>query len=609
MYESLTLKDLQRRSKSELIALFLELIQRFAEAKDFISSLQKIIEEQDDNIQETAAAFLEIKRQLGLRNKALFGSTSEKDRKKGKDKDSAKSEENKTGQAKNEDAAGSNPNCGGQDEVTESAVDVAEVSAEGDTPQDRYKNGHPGRAPLPDHLPRVETHYYPEGFNEYSPRQVAPEITESLGLQIKLYVKRDIRYKFATRDDSFAICSMPKQDPFYKFKASGELICTMMYLRFALHMPYYRVLQLIQQSGQSYSTLMGWASRFFAVIGALGPLLETSVLEDAKILAMDESTFKVLDTPKKIKEFKDALVAKGVERKKLKIEATNQTEADSNNNGKSQKEELPDEDIENGLAQGKEVLTGYVWTMLNPLSKLVVYRFSPSRASINATLMLEGFEGNLMTDAYQGYNEAVTEAGGKIDHSKCLSHARREIIEARPAKGQDPVLERIIKLIGWLYKIEADNKGLTAEELKKIREKSSARILELIKRYIEFKIGNYAPKEAPRKAMQYILNHWKELSAYPHILHSMIDNNGSERCIRPLTVARKNVLFLGSVAQSSGAMLLYSLVECCKMNGVDPAIWINDVIYRIIPCGKDTAKLKELLPHRWKPANTEVMQT
>jgi len=86
---------------------------------------------------------------------------------------------------------------------------------------------------------------------------------------------------------------MPNEDPFYKFKASGELICTMMYLRFALHMPYYRVLQLIQQSGQSYSTLMGWASRFFAIIEVLGPLLEASVLEDARILAMDESTFNL----------------------------------------------------------------------------------------------------------------------------------------------------------------------------------------------------------------------------------------------------------------------------------------------------------------------------
>ena len=411
----------------------------------------------------------------------------------------------------------------------------------------------------------METHYYPEGYNEQSPRQVEPEITESLSLQIKLYVKRDIRHKFARRDDGFAICPMPKGDPFYKFKASCELICTMMYLRFALHMPYYRIVQLIDRSGQSYSTLMNWASKFFSVIDPLGPLLEEAVLENAKVLAMDESTFKVLDTPKKLKAFKDELIAKGVESKRMRIAAKEPPEAEN----KKEASSPLNEDVENRLAQGKRILSGYVWTMVNPLSKLVIYRFSPSRATVNATLLLEGFEGNLMTDAYQGYNEAVMLAAGKIDHSKCLAHARREIMEARPVKGQDLALERILKLIGWLYKIEADNKGLSAEELKKVREKSSARILVILKGYIEMKIGNYAPKEAPRKAMQYCLNHWGELSAYPRILNSLIDNNIAERAIKPLTIARKNILFLGSVAHSSGAMLLYSLVECCKMNGVD----------------------------------------
>lgn len=214
-----------------------------------------------------------------------------------------------------------------------------------------------------------------------------------------------------------------------------------------------------------------------------------------------------MDTPKKIKEFKEALIAKGVERKKLKTEA-NKGKTETGGEEEEVKKENPpppDDDIENGLAQGKELLTGYVWTLLNPLSKLVLYRFSPSRASINATMLLDGFVGNLMTDAYPGYNEAVAEADGKIDHSKCMSHARREIRDSRPAKGEDLVLERILKLIGWLYKIEADNKDLTAEKLKTVREKSSVRILVMLKRYIEYNIGNYAPKEAPRKAMQYIL--------------------------------------------------------------------------------------------------------
>jgi len=154
MHQGLTLKELKKKTKSELINSVLSLIQSLTDANGFIDSLKKIIDEQNGNIQETAASLLEIKRQLGLCNRALFASTSEKSRKKETKKVVA--DQNKVEEGEN-----SQEGTTGQDNIGESGTNSVQVSTDVEKPQNRYKNGHPGRAPLPDHLPRVVNHHYP----------------------------------------------------------------------------------------------------------------------------------------------------------------------------------------------------------------------------------------------------------------------------------------------------------------------------------------------------------------------------------------------------------------------------------------------------------------
>jgi len=607
MYGNLTLKELDGLSKPDLIAMIKEVRARLEEANTFIDSLKKTIESQNNDIQDAAFTINEVRRQIGLRNRVLYGSTSEKNRRKATAPKAA-IPENK---AEDYEQTAASEGKNGKPGVVKSADADGSIEVAAEEEKPRYKNGHPGRRALPADLPRVVTHYYPEGYNEGSSRQVAPEITESLSLEIIVSVKREVRHKFATREGGFAIAPMALDNPFHKYKADCRLVCNMMNLRFFMHMPYYRFQQMLQGCDQSYSTLMGWAARFFDIIRVLSPILERAILENARLLGMDETVFKVLDSPQRIAAFKAELQNKGAVLEKLKLEklgkatAKEQNKVDNQEDRKSSEEEvaLLGGNV-TGSAKNKVIITGYVWAMVNPLAKLAMYKFSPSRSSVNPKLMLEGVKEplNLLTDAYAGYNGVVEDSNGIIEHSKCWSHARREIRDACPAGGSDYILERIRKLIDWLFKIERDNKGLSPEELMAVRQKKSNRILAMIKNYIESKITCYAPKEAPRKAMQYILNNWKELAAYPNILHSKIDNNISERCVKSIVIGRKNILFLGSVAHSSGAMLLYSLIECCRMNNINPGEWINDIIPRITPIKDVPEKLMELLPHKWRPA-------
>ena len=155
----------------------------------------------------------------------------------------------------------------------------------------------------------------------------------------------------------------------------------------------------------------------------------------------------------------------------------------------------------------------------------------------------------------------------------------------------------MIARIAELYKIEKEIKGRSARKKKRVR-KRSATLLRSLKKYLELQLPNYAPKEAVAKAIQYCLNHWDALSAYTRYPIAPIDNNQTERTIRPITVNRKNVLFLGSVEHAKGSALMYSLMECCRLQEVDPMAWLLDIMKTIQ--SHPTDQLVNLLPHKWK---------
>ena len=78
-----------------------------------------------------------------------------------------------------------------------------------------------------------------------------------------------------------------------------------------------------------------------------------------------------------------------------------------------------------------------------------------------------------------------------------------------------------------------------------------------------------------------------------------IDNNPVENCIRPVAIGRKNYLFAGSHEAAQRSAMLYSLLGTCKLNEINPFIWLKDVLQRINAYDKD--KVSQLLPQNWKP--------
>ena len=79
-----------------------------------------------------------------------------------------------------------------------------------------------------------------------------------------------------------------------------------------------------------------------------------------------------------------------------------------------------------------------------------------------------------------------------------------------------------------------------------------------------------------------------------------IDSNVVERAVRPIALNRKNALFAGSDGGAENWAIVVSLIETCKLNGVDPNAWMADILAKIVN-GHLNSEIDELLPWPYAP--------
>jgi transposase len=76
-----------------------------------------------------------------------------------------------------------------------------------------------------------------------------------------------------------------------------------------------------------------------------------------------------------------------------------------------------------------------------------------------------------------------------------------------------------------------------------------------------------------------------------------------ERSIRPIALNRKNALFAGSDGGGEHWAVIASLIETCKLNGVEPYAYLADVISKIVN-GHPHSRINELLPWAYPAAQS-----
>lgn len=226
---------------------------------------------------------------------------------------------------------------------------------------------------------------------------------------------------------------------------------------------------------------------------------------------------------------------------------------------------------------------------------IVLFEYQPSRAREHPARFLEGFRGFLQTDGYSGYEKlpGVRLVG-------CWSHARRKFDEALQALSQSQrqaggtTAHVGLDYCNRLFAIERDVKELSPEERYAARLARSQPLLDELRTWMEVQAPKVLPKSALGAALGYLRHQWDKLVLFLEDGRLDLDNNSSERAIKPFVIGRKNWLFANSVKGAQASAVIYSVVETAKENGLNPMAYLT-YLFEQLP-NITTSKLDSLLP-------------
>lgn len=413
----------------------------------------------------------------------------------------------------------------------------------------------PSRRPLPGHLPRDERRHEPQGCacpacggRLHVIGEDVSEVLDYVPAQFK--VIRHVRPRFACRAcESIHQAPMPSL-PIERGRPGAGLLAQVLIAKFCDHLPLYRQSLIYARADVELdrSTLADWVGRVTWLLQPLGERLAAHVFAAAKIHA-DDTPVPVLDP---------------------------------------------------GRGRTK---TGRLWAYVrddrpsgDASPPAAVFFFSPDRKGERPAAHLASFSGFLQADAYPGFDRLY---GERIVEVGCWAHVRRKIFDVHDST-KSPIAAEALAKIGELYRIETAIRGRPPDQRLDVRQRQARPLLAALKAWFEVQLAKLPPKGGLAQAIRYALANWTALTRYTENGRLEIDNNRAENTLRGVALGRKNWLFAGSDAGGARAAAIYSLIETCKLAGIDPFAYLRDVLGRI--AGHKINRIDELLPWNWAPA-------
>jgi transposase len=232
----------------------------------------------------------------------------------------------------------------------------------------------------------------------------------------------------------------------------------------------------------------------------------------------------------------------------------------------------------------------------------VAYVYAPDRKAERPIAHLAGFKGILQVGGYGGYR-ALAERGD-VQLAFCWAHVRRRFYELAVA-GPAPIASEALQRIAELYAVETESRGRSADERCARRQEKSRPLLDELEPWLRTKLGLISQKTKLAEAIRYALSRWEGLTRFLDDGRIEIDSNVVERSIRPIALNRKNALFAGSDGGGEHWAIIASLIETCKLCGVEPQTYLADIITKIVN-GHPNSQIDDLLP--WAYPNAPALK-
>lgn len=416
---------------------------------------------------------------------------------------------------------------------------------------------------LPPNIETIEVIIDPEVVKENPERYrcIDEEVSEQLDYEpARFWRRRTVRRKYVERGNALA---KPIIAPLAgcireRLTATPRLLAQIAVSRFCDHLPYYRQEQMFERQHGVYiprQTMCNW----MAIVADFMSI----VYRQIKVEVFGEGYVEIDETP------------------------------------------VP------YLAPGNgETKTGYFWTCYNPHPTRcgVFFHWETSRAAeCLERLVPKSYKGVLHCDAYSAY-EALAKRREGIELCACLAHMRRKWVEAMENG------ERYAAWILWqmqiLYRIERHLRETRAgpDLVEAVRAHQSKPVLERLKKaalLIQAK-AKVLPQSKAGKALTYLLENIDGLQAFLEDGRIQIDNNLVENAIRPTAIGKKNWLFIGDALAGTQNAVLYTIVQNCRVQGIDPYTYLCDVLTRLPDM--TNKQVASITPRAWKEARAKAAQ-
>jgi transposase len=413
------------------------------------------------------------------------------------------------------------------------------------------------RGALPAHLPRVDVMIEPEDTNCpccRAPMHVIGEETSQrldvVPAQFRVIVTH--RPKYACRACEEAVVQAPAPERLIKGGLPTEaMVAHVLVAKYAWHLPLYRQAQMLLAQGIDIkrAILAFWVGYAGAELLPLYLRLRELILASGKI-AVDETVVPVLDPGR----------------------------------GRTKK--------------------GYFWAIARDDRPwggtdppAIVYSYAPGRGAVHALNLLEHYRGIVQCDGYAAYKNIAEASGEGIMLAFCWAHLRRKFFDIAK-DGSAPIASEALERIAALYAIEKTIRGQSAGERRAVRQERSKPLVLALKAWFEQQLARVSGKSLIAEAIRYGLNHWDGLTRFLDDGRIELDTNIVERGIRPIVLNRKNALFAGHDQGAENWACIASLIETCKLHGVDPQAYFTDVLTKLVNLWP-ASRLDELMPWTW----------
>jgi transposase len=433
----------------------------------------------------------------------------------------------------------------------------APQSSEGEkTEVGSFRRRKPARRPLPDHLPRQRVVYPAPCACPHCGgglRKLGETVTETLErIPAQWFVVQHVREKFSCRACE-AISQPPAPShPISRGRAGANLLAEVAFSKFGLHLPLHRQSDRFAFEGVDIdvSTLCDWIG---AICVALRPLVEAI---RAHVLA--GSRIHADDTPVKV------------------------------------------------LAKGK-CRTGRLWVIVRddrpfagPEPPAAFYFYSNDRRGAHPQKFLESYTGVLQADAYSGFGRLydANRTLGPILEAACWAHGRREFYDLATLS-KAPIAIEAVQRIDAIFAIEREINGVAPTKRLEVRNDRVKPLVADLETFLRKNRAKLSGKSTVAAAIDYMLKRWVAFTRFLDDGRICLSNNAAEREIRCIAVGRRNWTFAGSDEGGHRAAAMYTLIQTCRLNDVDPLAWLADVLRRLPDHPNN--RVNQLLPWNWQP--------